>query len=65
MNADLKSAHIVPDTFPNQYAEQHLYPTTLFELFNDDDILQMIIDNSIKHAMQKGKHSFSLDLPEL
>ena len=49
----------------NQFQEGDWTPTTLFELFFDDDILDMLTLNSIRYAQQKGNHSFHLTAENL
>lgn len=41
-----------------QYATTDCTPTALFEKFFDDEVIQLVLENSNKYALQKGKHSF-------
>ena len=40
-------------------------PVELFELFFDDDVLEMIVNNTISYARQCGNHSFQIDKQSL
>ncbi len=36
-----------------------------FELFFDNDVMQLIVTNTNRYAMQKGAHSVLINIPEL
>ena len=41
-----------------QYSSTDLTPTALFEKIFDDEVMQLLTDNTNKYALQKGKHGF-------
>lgn len=49
----------------NQYASTDLTPTGLFEQFVDDEVMQLLTENSNKYAMQKGRHNFVTSQSEM
>lgn len=49
----------------SQNSSTDLTPTALFENFFDDEVMQLLTDNSNKYALQKGKHGFITSPMEL
>jgi len=49
----------------NHYASTDMTPTALFEQFFDDELMQLLTENSNKYAMQKGRHGFQTSPFEL
>ena len=48
-----------------QYSSTDVTPTALFENFFDDEVMQLLADNTNKYALQKGKHGFVTSPMEL
>ncbi len=44
----------------NRYANSNETPATIFEKFFDEEVIQMLVDNTIRYAVQKGKESFTI-----
>jgi DNA excision repair protein ERCC-6 len=54
---DLNVAQQRPiDNLANQYTQLYSSPCSLFELFLDDDVVNMLVENTNKYAMQKGSN---------
>jgi len=47
------------------YSSTDLTPTALFEIFFDNEVMQLLTDNSNKYALQKGRHAFTTSPMEL
>ena len=45
--------------------DSHGPPSSLFEKFLTDDILQFICNESVRYAQNKGSHSYKLELHDL
>ena len=48
-------------TLPDPVLETVEPPVSLFEKFFTDDIMKFICEESIRYAISKGKHSFTID----
>jgi len=56
---------IADEVHDNQYLNEDLTPTTLFERFIDDAIITLLVSNTNKYAIQNGRHEFSTTSSEL
>ena len=60
VKADMPKSCRPPDTISsNRYVSTDLSPTALFEQFFDNELIQLLEENTDKYAMQKGRHSFT------
>ncbi|MGH0139651.1 UNVERIFIED_CONTAM: hypothetical protein FKN15_042580 [Acipenser sinensis] len=48
-----------------KHLTEDLSPVELFELFFDDEVIEMIVEMSNLYALQKGKANFSVAKPEM
>jgi len=66
VKADMPGSCRPPDTISsNRYVSTDLSPTALFEQFFDNELIQLLEENTDKYAMQKGRHSFHTSESEL
>ena len=66
VKSDLLDEDKIAEEIPeNRYSCEDITPTALFERFIDDDIIELLVSNSNKYAMQKGRHEFSTTSSEL
>jgi hypothetical protein len=66
VKADLPNECKIADEIPdNQYSNEDLTPSALFERFIDDAIIALLVGNTNKYATQKGRHEFSTTSSEL
>lgn len=59
VKADLPQVCKIPDdTSNNRYSETDSTPASLFEWFIDNDVVQLLVDNTNKYAVHKCRHDF-------
>jgi len=55
-----------PDITPPKFLSEFQTPTSLFEMFFDDDVLQFIVDRTVQYARRdKLQHSFVTNVDEI
>jgi len=66
LKADMTESCRSPDTVSSKrHVSTDLSPTALFEQFFDNKLIQLLVENTEKYAMQKGRHSFHTSESEL
>lgn len=62
---DLESSPNESEPEPPLFLESEWCPSDLFELFFDDEVIDVLVENSVKYAGQSGNHTFEIDNEEM